>query len=350
MFNSAWAPLDRGIQSVRSFARTGDALRRLVLAQPTLYEPTIVEHDLSSIAAAAPTQNDWRVSDHTASVSRIYALYEQFVEELLAQWIEFRSSGTEFAKLPESMKVSYEQGFANMLTLAGDGRFEHLSKETMISEQAKAYAGDLNYRIFPECLTYHTRNFRMDVLAEVSSKCGIDNLQSWLPKSESLQSFFGSKTTIEQVQSRLKDFIQYRNDAAHASVDVSQILGLEALLEFSDFIVALCEAILQKVQLKALDYLIECGRARDVGKISWTKSDKLACTANLEGITLIKGGRIYIRGQSYFGPRVILGLRVEDVDHNQVVIANPIEVGIAVDFKVRTGDTVVFIEPDAIPA
>ena len=349
MFNSAWAPLDRGIQSVRSFARTGDALRRLVLTHPTHYEPTILEHDLSVIASAAPTQNDWRVSDHTASVSRIYALYEQFVEELLAQWIEFRSKETEFGNLPDGMKVSYEQGFASMLTLAGDGRFEHLSKEAMIVEQAKAYSGGLDYRMFPECLTYHTKNFRMDVLTDVMAKCGIDNIQGWLAKSDSLQVFFGSRTNIDQIQTRLKDFVQYRNDAAHASVDVSQILGLESLLEFSDFIVALCEAILQKVQLKASEYLIEAGKARELGKVSRVKGDKLACVAHLQGVTLNKGDRIYVRNQTYFGPRAVLGLRVEDVEREQVIIANPMEVGIAVDHKIHVGDTFLLVEADAIP-
>ena len=100
------------------------------------------------------------------------------------------------------------------------------------------------------------QNLRLPELQRFMSACGIDGTSSWIEQHRSVKSFFSSGDRLTaSAESQLVELIKYRNDAAHGSIDISDILHQNVLIEFCEFVDVLCEALTERVQLSGLKLL-----------------------------------------------------------------------------------------------
>ena len=325
--------------------RTGDSLRKLLSAEYAEISPSGLASSLADLKSGAPQIPEWRISDHVAAVSRLYALYENFVDELLSSWINLRASGQAFGQLPDEWRKQYQAGFSLILPLAGQGRYEHLSHDGMVVEQAKAIAGETGYRTFPECMLHRTANLRMDVLTTLAARCQITALEDWFAKSTTISTYLGAKTeAVNRLTKKLKRFVEYRNDASHSSVIVDEILGLEEIIDLADLIEALCSAIRDKVNHVAVEYLVERGEAREIGFVTKTYSNNVYIIT-IEGAALTVGERILIKSPRACSFRTIVNLQLEGVDSPAITVAMPAEIGIQLDAEAHLSDKLIVLVP-----
>jgi hypothetical protein len=66
----------------------------------------------------------------------------------------------------------------------------------------------------------------------------------------------------------MAELIKYRNDATHGSIDIGDILHVNVLIEFCDFVAAVSEALAERVQLAGLHSLKPHGHVRERGKVT----------------------------------------------------------------------------------
>lgn len=346
MFPSIWEVLERDLKALRAFATTGESLRKLVFAQSVGLELDNLQQDILDIRNNAPNNAEWRIAEHAASIGRLYAVYEHFVEELLSKWLMTKTRGVAFSALNENLRKSYESFFAAMLDRAGDGRYDYLSYETMIADQAKAYSGDVDWRIYPECLIHHEKNLRFDTLNEVATRCGVTELSNWFGKSWHLAEYFGDRKSIsERTQNELRQIVQYRNSAAHAHTSIDETLGLDQFLQYVDFIEALCRAFYERVMWMALADREAAQTARPIGKVSEVFSPRTRSVIIVEGVTLRKGDIVMLRSDSSCAPRIVLTLQDDGNPIDEITVAKPKAVGIGFDIPVRLNDQVLLLQP-----
>ncbi len=339
MFDPAWEVLVRDLGALRAFATTGEAIRKVVLAQTDGLELDILRHDLMQIKNGAPSNADWRVAEHAALIGRLYAVYEHFVEELLSKWLVMRTRGVTYTNLAPEFRAAYEAHFAAMLARAGEGRYDHLSYEAMISDQAAAYAGAAEWRVYPECLIHHDKNLRFETLNEVVTRCGVGDFQGWVSKSSLLANYFGGRQALlDRTQNELKEIVQYRNAAAHAHTAIDETIGLEQFQQYVDFIEALCRTLFERVSWLAVEMLKESQKARPIGRVSELYTPKTRTVVVIEGVTLRIGDIIFVRSDSSCGARKVLNIQDDGNPLQEIVVANAKEVGIEFSGPVRLND------------
>lgn len=331
MYSNAYTHLEKEVTAVRSLLATTAALRQLLSNHHPSLEPSIIESDLTHIQSIAPRVADWTVLEHSATVSRLYALFEQFFENVVGDWVGFRTKGQPYNGLPEGFRKAYSEGFAAILSSTSRAQYAHLSEADMVLEYNAALTGENRYSLTEECITYHSNNLRWNDINDIFRRCGLDGFDQWVSSSTIMRNYFQSNQRIvEQAASKLGDFVQYRNDAAHGAVGLDEVLGSAGLEEYAVFIRSLSETIYQFLLRQALLFLELDSRAQNVGLITEKFSRNIA-VGTLEGVTLSQGQSIYVVSDKLCAQRNVLSLRVADQDVPTAVLARPDQVGIALD-------------------
>src|SRR5690349_17807638 len=103
MFSSFTSRLRTEVEMLKRVLDTHDSLRSLVFSQPNPAPENVENHGpvidepkqasgtsephLSKIRETVPPKASWQVYDHCAAFTRLYAVYEQFIEELVSDYL-----------------------------------------------------------------------------------------------------------------------------------------------------------------------------------------------------------------------------------------------------------------------
>lgn len=331
MLSSALTRLKNGVEGARAFLDANHVAREMASRFQVGLEPSHLEYDFDRLRQIAPSPTAWRIFDHCAAMSRLYALFEQFCESVLADWIEFRTKGVKFVNLPEEIQNAYALGFPIALQDSKKVRYSHLIAADMISEYSNALKGEKEFRLTPECLTSHKGNIRWDEISGMFGRCGVEGLTSWVGLNTNLIDHFQEKKKIlEQANSKLSEFVRYRNDAAHGLVAPDEILGRDQICDYAEFIVALCTCLSELVSHSAVEFLISSGIASDIGIVKEVKKNCVV-VCNVEGANINLGDRLHLLTHRSCSVRVVNGLMLDDSPKNNIVVAVATEVGIQFD-------------------
>lgn len=301
MFESILETVQENVETVRSIIRTNEELRKLLFLKDFIIdEENKYYQQLLLIKQLVPSTVNWRFYDHYSVVMRLYAIYEQFVKELITDWINYLPEiFSSYSKLPEKVRKTHQIGVSRLLReLQKDKtRFEHLSVEKVIRGLYLGISGDENScELLADAFILHEQNLRKDTLESLFSQAGISDSWKWIEKHRKIKYFIndilGNETTAE---GKLKELIDYRNEAAHGGlIEIDNVLSEGELLDFCTFIEALCQALAELVTYKIIKQQESRGQIKEIGKISrWF--DKLqACQAKLQNTQLSVGEEIFL--------------------------------------------------------
>lgn len=307
-------------------------------------EPSIIEYDLSLLRQAAPSTPQWRIMDHCSAVGRIYALYEQFVESILTEWIELRSDNVKYANLPDKMKENYIQGFHHVHGNLHKTRYSHISRSGLIEQFHLALSGSSSYKLHKECLLHHQNNLWWDDLNELFERCGLVNLGEWVNNHPKLLDFFQAQRKIKELSiSKIKQLVEYRNEAAHGSVAIEEICGTQELIGILNFIQVFCDCISQLVNTEAIKFMIDCDKAVEIGIIS-EKFSRNKVVAIIEGAILSVGKEIIIISPKTYCKSSVVSLMDNEVSVDSIVIGKPREVGLVLKDYAAARSKVIIIK------
>lgn len=279
---------------------------------------------------AAPDRLEWRIIDHCAAVTRIYAIYEQFAHEMIREHLSLLQSRISFSSLPEKLQISYRQGIAKILDKKDGPRFGDIDLGLIISNYDSAIKGE-KYTLEARAMLMQEQNLRLPELDRFLSACGIDGTSTWVQQHRGVQAFFTDEDRITgSAESEMAELIKYRNDASHGSIDVGNILGVNLLVEFCDFITAVCEALAERVQLAGLKILHKNGHAQQHGKVIECFRGGMVVVGEVTG-TFKVGSTVYLCGQNYCIERSLINLQVEGVDHDEIILTSLTELGMQFD-------------------
>lgn len=333
-------------ENLRRYLSSTNMMRGLISRHSSYSEPTILQMDLSDAREASPDTVRWRVMEHTLAVGHLYALYESFCEEILRDWVEFLTSEFAFADLPEKLIESYQDGFAQIAGLLPTPRYPTLNIAGLVENFNSAMKGSEAYRLDPECLIHHRNNLRWPDLCLMLQKCGISNIGEWIGRNDEILNYLPSKGshTVDQVSSKLSEFIQYRNDCSHGVVQADEILGHLELIELIDFVSALTTAIDQLVSWKKLEHRISKHEAKVSGRVTevFKRANAFICKSPSANYSL--GQRIYVKNGANLYSTLIESLQVEGESVTTAFSTSEIEVGMQVGRTPAKGSDIVIIE------
>jgi hypothetical protein len=286
-----------------------------------------------------PGKTKWQVYDHCASLTRLYAVYSIFVDELVSEYLRVLPELYEtYDQLPESILNQHRIGFGQILLKLGDtGPYRHLRESDIISQLSHGLSGGRPYSLLNDAFFVDRQNYRSDVLGKLLGYLGVINVCSKIATHPNMKAFLseriGDAATFE---SELNGFIKLRNEAAHGQV--GQVVGVGQFLAIADFLVLLCEILAEMLTRELhtrkaiLGQFVELGVVKEVhysGKVAIVKMKQIAIAAG-EEIVLFRGGN------PRFGR--IESLQLDGIASNQVAAQDGQELGVALTYKCKVGD------------
>lgn len=179
----------------------------------------------------------------------------------------------------------------------------------------------------------HDQNLRMAELVDLFRKCGVGNVQDWLPKHPAVRKFFSDQgRQSDKVDAELKNLVTYRNDAAHGGVEVDQLVGREILVEYADFLAALFHALAECAQSAVIQKLIQQEKVWLVGKVTEVYSDNIV-VAIVEKATFSVNDFVYLRGDAYCRRARIVSLQDDGNAIQKKTVLSASELGLKFDVK-----------------
>lgn len=342
MFTPSFESFSAGLADVRSYLRANVAARNLTYGTP--FDLGEAAAEISTHFDDAPSAVSWRVSDHCASVSRAYAVYERFCERLLGDWLSELTAGKAFKELPEKVQKSYKEGFSDMLRMIEQDRFNHLSLGRLVNDFNDALSGR-SCNLSPEVIVHHERNLRFLELSDLFGRVGISGLKEWVEGSRCMKNHFAEKArTFDLTESRLSDLIQYRNDASHGVTSVDEILGHEELEQFLDFLLAFGQCLFELCLSEWVQDQIERENTSVAGQVTKIYSDNIVIVAFEPG-ELNVGDTVIARHRTSCQLCRVESIKLQDESRDSIVVGSTTLLGLQLNASVPMRSDLLIIDP-----
>ncbi|MEG4501252.1 MAE_28990/MAE_18760 family HEPN-like nuclease [Microcoleus sp. F10B5] len=344
MFDELLETVCLKISTVRSMIKINDQLRKIVFQDSSDIKQLKENPEFAALIEEIPSKDEWRIYDRSAVVTRLYAIYERFVEDLISDWLRrMPDLVPRYSDLGEKIQNTHREGIGRLLIDIKKNRFQHLSVEKVVQGLSCGITDTGKYELLPDAFLLHEQNLRKEALETVLKNAGIDEAWKWVSNHKEIKYF------VEEVRGRqntaegeLNQLVDYRNEAAHGSTN--QILGTQELLDLGDFVEALCKSLADLVTYKIILLQKALGLVREIGEITeWFKKQQ-AYVAKVQEVTLTVEERVFLvlvnDKLSYCYSAKIESIKLNDIFHNQVEITSEAEVGLKFDRDARRGLTI----------
>jgi hypothetical protein len=342
MFQERLRTLSEHIQTVRSIISTNKKLRELLFQRTEVDDLSIHENtEIASLKKIVPSLNNWQIYDHCSVVTRLYAIYENFVESIITDWIlQLPKLFPNYSDLAEEIRSTHQIGVAQLLQelKKKKSRFERLSVEDAIRGLFLGVSNSKErYDMIPEAFLLHDQNLRKAALEKLFADAGIQKAWNWIERHRDMKRFIeevpGNQNTAE---GELKRLIEYRNESAHGGV-VTNFLDPNTLIELCDFIEALCGAFAELVTYQIVDRQKSIGQLKQIGKITeWFKKPN-AGIAVINNSSLSIGEQLFLVNQNlaYCQSAIVRSLQVDSVSREAIQVTEEMELGLQFDVLAR---------------
>lgn len=271
-----------------------------------------------------PKKKDWLIYDHCSVVTKLYAIYESLVENLITEYITILPTLYSYQDLPEKIKNTHREGVGRLLREITKSKYKDLTITQIING---LYAGvnDLEkYDLLPQAFIFHEQNLRLNILEKLLAQIDFDDIKQWITRHREIRNFTEQirQTTVE---SELNILINYRNEAAHGGV-VEDFLGFNELIELCDFVQSFCIALVELFEYKTIKYQENVGKAKKVGEITeWYKNPQAGvATIEIENATLAIEDNVILLSEIYCQSAIIKSLKNEQEEAVNTIETNSI--------------------------
>lgn len=297
--------------------------------QIAVVEAFVEANDVVVKGQASDKQSLFRAYGTSSCVTRLYAIYEHFVESVISDYLDALPELIRYSGLPEGLKKDYRFGISHLLSKIDNERYSHLRHENVVKWYHQALADELQYRFVPEALTRHDQNLRLNIVIDLLSRVGLDGFDSWISRSGEILALYEEHTSVsEQLAAEVKAFVQVRNDAAHGVLE--DIAGKDVLIRYCKLVEALLRSITSYVYSRLLLRREGAGRVVRVGVVTEVFERAGAFVAQLQqGRAVLRGAEIHLVSAGHCERLEVQSLQVNGEDFDSVLATqDEFEVGI----------------------
>ncbi|MCC3405860.1 MAG: hypothetical protein JGK17_09760 [Microcoleus sp. PH2017_10_PVI_O_A] len=243
MFDELLKTVSLKISTVRSMIKTNDRLRKIVFQDSSDIKQLKEHPEFAALIEVICSKREWQIYERCAVVTRLYAIYERFVEDLISDWLQLMPDLVpRYSDLGEKIQNTHREGIGRLLIDIKKNRFQHLSVEKVVQGLSCGITNTGKYELLPDAFLLHEQNLRKEVLETVLRNAGIDEAWKWVINHKEIKYFVEEiRSSQNTAEGELKQLVDYRNKAAHGFVN--EILGIQELLDLADFVEALCKSL-----------------------------------------------------------------------------------------------------------
>jgi len=316
---------------------SGSVLAKAVVASGDGQQSGQLQEQLDEIRRKTPSNLSWQVYDHCAAFTRLYAVYEQFVEELISDYLRILPEMHEkYEDLPESIAKQHRIGTGQILLKLGkDGPYKHLDEKRVIADLAQALVGDADYKLLRDAFLIDPQNYRAEILRKLFGYLGIENCWAWVERHPLVVAFMDrERDKTETPATVLNEFVEYRNKAAHTSV--AETVATEEVKSIADCIMVICEALAQLVMKQVVRRREQIGQMAVAGEVIHEFSDCIVGTRMRAGAVAVGDEMVVV--QKYACYKVsVRSIQIEDTPYERLDVNGGQEIGLQLSVTVNEG-------------
>ena len=323
------------ISTVKSLIAVSEKLRAMLGGHWDAAAQAVVQHPLvADVLTNVPQPADWKVFEHCATLTRLYAIFERCVSRVVRAWLaELPLNSEKYESLGATFQGIHRRGVARVLLDLDKDRFSHLKVDGVLSGFMDAVNGKTPYSVLPEAFLFDNRSLKRERLDELFAQVRLKGGWAWVGNHRFVTGFIkqvrGGGNTPE---AELRTFVNYRNDAAHGNVD--QVLASGPLAEYADFMISVCRAIGELVLWNRTDCRRNLGLLAEVGKVTERFSNNVV-VATVADCTLRVGMEMICFGDTYCHTALIESIQLDGGIQREVVIERETAVGLRLNVRTQ---------------
>lgn len=244
-----------------------DALSSNALLQVSVTEAMIEHHESIQSTQLGHQRVATKLYALSSCATRLYAIYENFVETLLCDYLDYISELIAFGDLDSGIKNDYRIGISHILAKLDSHRYRQLKHENIVSWYHGAISNSPNYKFVTEAFTRHESNLRLGVLDNMVKRLGLNDLESWLAANEHTAALYEDASGIvSRLQAELELFIDLRNEAAHGTL--GHLEGHNNQLRYCTLCRAIIRSLTDYFSKALLTARVRAGRSKRIGIVT----------------------------------------------------------------------------------
>jgi len=362
MFSSFTTRLRAEVDTIKLVLDAHDTLRALVYPReptkllstastepPEELSATNSDKHLDEIRYSGLSKSSWQVYDHCAAFTRLYAVYEQFVEDLASDYLRVLPDlYKKYVDLPPNVQKQHRIGIGQILMKLGkDGPYKELDEGGVIKGWSDGLAGNEHYTLLSDAFLIDPQNYRAEILAGLFRYLGIEDCWPWIEKHPLVLEFMArERDPNETPKTLLHEFVEYRNKASHTTV--GDIVATEEIKSIADYVAVLGEALSQLVMKRVVQQKAVLGEAVRVGSVLNRFSDLIVGARMARGAVAVGDELVVIQKHSCYKAAVV-SIQIEQAPYERLDVEEGREIGLRLSTKANKGAELMRIAAPAVP-
>ncbi len=255
---------------------------------------------------------------YNSIIISLYGFLEQFIELLIKEYVgSLNTTIPSYNLLPASIIKNHIELSFGLISRAEQSKYHgEIKAEDIVANLHSGLSASGNYKINAEAFTYHTANYRADIIDQSFTKLGIESTAGRIKKvpffSKYLKDTYTERINSEQIYYYLNDLAERRNEVAHGSA--TELLSNEVLIGYIDFLENYGKALFEIINSELTRYLVEY-KAVELGKPIAVYKNQIVC---LSAKVSIRTGDILIAKTSNKSYPFLSGEIIEIQVDNQI--------------------------------
>jgi hypothetical protein len=306
---------------------------------------TLKEHDRSF-------RTDKRIFEYKASIISLYGLLEKYVELWIKEYLDSLSNVVpEYNKIDQKIRDNHFElslKLINTITSRETAKYQHFTKEEVLKKLNDCIVNPTKYQINTDAFVLLSGNLKHNKIVELFNKLNLD-LNDELLKNEELKNEIGlNQNTISRIEkdilyNKINDLVERRNQIAHGSEEVDDILSISELEPYIQFLEKYCQAIFQTLfeQVIKNESIHTFQKVENVIKIFGNKVLAFA----IENYTIKVGDMLIIQTkEGRFYKKPILTIELNNQREPEFTITEKTKIAVSVDYKIKDNHTFYIIK------
>ena len=187
------AQVRKKTQAIRFILKQNESLRNILFTDDENVRQKAVELNLN-LSENSIYITEWKIYEHSAVVTQLYATYENFVEKLISKWLDaLPQLITKYDQLDEVIRNNHRIGVGNLISKFGDNRYVDLKLEQIIQSLFDGIKKNSKYELIPESFLISCQNnLRQGELQKLFSSVGLKDFESgwmWLKNHQNIKEY-----------------------------------------------------------------------------------------------------------------------------------------------------------------
>lgn len=311
----------------------------------------VFQNEANKIEFNTPTM---RVFEYNCYIISLYGYFEQFIESLLAEYINTLSTyHLVYDELPIEIKQNNIKKNTDLLNNLELPKYKGI-EATSVIETLHDNTINKSTKINTVAFGHHSSNFRINSISEYFKTIGVKNLGKavsvYEPLKTQLLDTFGDYSNLEltTIYEVIDELVERRNFVAHGIIG-DDILNTNRVVDICTFIKIFSESLnsyLNNLLLKRLlneNVKTDNKNFQQLNMISIFNNSILCINSNNLDISV--GSKIIIKSENIpeYQEATIKSIQVEGTEISSVNSEQSVDIGVALDKRIKDTNSFYFL-------